>query len=256
MSKFRSNFDKWKKENNMHGPKAMNRFVMFIFLERIMNNLHDFTFKGGNLLWFYIKTPRPTVDIDLSTISERDAEKVLNQIRGICYQDNDGLSFSIVNSSIVEAEEKVGLAIQMEFEVNGSRNRFGLDIVLGLATDIKQFKYNETIINASSIENIIVDKFMASATFGGGNTRSKDFDDLYRILVLGEDQLVDNKKLGRLAKLKNVELKLKTSWLTEITMDSWVHHTKSYRNNDLPKSLDEVFLLINENMALRGFIDN
>ena len=58
---------RWAKENNLHGPKAFLRFVMMTFVENLNAISSDFVFKGGNLLWLYIKTPRTTVDIDFVT---------------------------------------------------------------------------------------------------------------------------------------------------------------------------------------------
>lgn len=60
-TKLKSEFDKWKKENNQHGRQAFSRFIMLTFLEGLQTVSDDFVFKGGNLLWHYIDTPRETV---------------------------------------------------------------------------------------------------------------------------------------------------------------------------------------------------
>jgi hypothetical protein len=56
----------WMTKNQSHGSNAFLRFVMLVFVERLSQVSEDFIFKGGNLLWIYIKTPRPTVDVDAS----------------------------------------------------------------------------------------------------------------------------------------------------------------------------------------------
>ena len=64
-----SQFEKWKKEHDQHGRMAFSRFIMLTFLDGLEKVSDDFIFKGGNLLWHYIQTPRATVDLDLSTIT-------------------------------------------------------------------------------------------------------------------------------------------------------------------------------------------
>ena len=58
---------KWAKENELVGAQAFLRYVIFNFVEAVNSVSTDFVFKGGNLLWLYIKTPRSTVDLDFST---------------------------------------------------------------------------------------------------------------------------------------------------------------------------------------------
>ena len=61
-------FNSWKKENNQFGRQAFSRFMILKFLEALQGvSSNEFIFKGGNLLWHYIKTPRATVDLDLVT---------------------------------------------------------------------------------------------------------------------------------------------------------------------------------------------
>jgi hypothetical protein len=51
----------WATRNRLFGTQAFLRFVMFTFVEKINQVSNDFIFKGGNLLWIYIHTPRATV---------------------------------------------------------------------------------------------------------------------------------------------------------------------------------------------------
>jgi hypothetical protein len=61
---------KWSKENDLYGTQAFLRFVLFKFVESINSVSDDFVFKGGNLLWIYIKTPRATIDLDFVTLKK------------------------------------------------------------------------------------------------------------------------------------------------------------------------------------------
>lgn len=64
--------DHQEQSNNLHGPHAFLRFVMLVFVERLNQTSDEFIFKGGNLLWVCIKTPRATLDVDFVTRSLSD----------------------------------------------------------------------------------------------------------------------------------------------------------------------------------------
>ena len=59
----------WASQRGLFGPQAFLRYVMLTYLDSLTRISSDFVFKGGNLLWLYIDTPRATVDLDLATIS-------------------------------------------------------------------------------------------------------------------------------------------------------------------------------------------
>ncbi|NDG27665.1 MAG: hypothetical protein EB120_10900, partial [Proteobacteria bacterium] len=48
----------WLSQNQLHGPHAFLRFIMLAFVQRLNEVTNEFVFKGGNLLWLYIRTPR------------------------------------------------------------------------------------------------------------------------------------------------------------------------------------------------------
>lgn len=246
---FKKELDAWKKDNNMHGPKAMDRFIMMNFLWRLTDVSKDFAFKGGNLLWFYIQTPRPTVDIDFITLVETDAEAVMERVRLACESKELGLSFSVISHKVIAENGKIGLGITIGYKTEeGANNKFGVDIVLGVPTDIQQIKIRGGTINAASMENIVVEKVMASQSFGAGNTRMKDYDDLLRISVVADT--LDCKKLVILAKARNVRLNFNYKWISENTTESWKRYIKSYKDHALPTELHDAFRQINDFLDL------
>lgn len=102
MSDFKKEFNKWKIAHGAHGPRALTRFVMVKFIEALDNQTPGkYIFKGGNLLWFYIKTPRPTVDIDFSTEFEVAAEEVIQDMQSVSV---DGCSFKVTKFDVVESD--------------------------------------------------------------------------------------------------------------------------------------------------------
>lgn len=57
-SSFKTKFSNWGKKNGIHGKHAFPKYVILRFLEALQTISDDFIFKGGNLLWHYIETPR------------------------------------------------------------------------------------------------------------------------------------------------------------------------------------------------------
>ncbi len=243
---FNSEFDKWKTENNQHGRQAFSRFIMLKFLDGLQDTCDDFVFKGGNLLWHYIGTPRETIDLDLATVnlqSHLEIRKTLEE----SFRKHDDVKYSIKEFRELDGVNEVGAAIIIAFITKTSqRNQFSIDIVYALPTDIVKLKstLDGAKRNAASIENIICDKLAAANQFKSGNTRMKDFDDLWRIIDSGIK--VDFVKLKRLLAKREIPSCLDKEWVIFLS-DSWTRHVKSYK--DIPRRLEDVFQKINEWLA-------
>jgi len=104
---FLDGFKSWKKEQNQSGTMAISRYVMSVFVDEL-NRLfpQEYVLKGGNLLWHYIKTPRPTIDLDLTTLTRTEAELVLADISKV---RSGGITFSINRSEIKQSNMSIGL---------------------------------------------------------------------------------------------------------------------------------------------------
>lgn len=250
MGNFKKNFAKWKIETGEHGPRAMTRFVIMHFVEGLQSVAPDrYIFKGGNLLWHYIKTPRSTVDVDFATDNEVEVEQVLKDFASV---QTDGCKFIVKTHNAVESNEKSGLAVQMEFITEeGSTNPFGVDVVFAVKTDSKRIKLANAQVTAASLENIIVDKVAACHRFAGGNTRMKDFDDLYRISKA--NQKVDAKLIQKLANERNIELSLDHRWINNQVKEAWAEYTqkKVYKDaTDLPKDISQLIDTTNDYLII------
>ncbi|HCR72538.1 MAG TPA: hypothetical protein DIW23_13920 [Anaerolineae bacterium] len=246
MGNFKKNFAKWKTETGEHGPRAMTRFVIMQFVEGLQSVAPDrYIFKGGNLLWHYIKTPRSTVDVDFATDNEVEVAQVLEDFASV---QTDGCKFIVRSHNAVESNEKSGLTVQMEFITEeGSTNPFGVDVVFAVKTDSKRIKLANAQVTAASLENIIVDKVAACHRFAGGNTRMKDFDDLYRIAKA--NQKVDAKLIQKLANERNIELSLDHRWINNQVKEAWAEYTqkKVYKDaTDLPKDISQIIDTTND----------
>jgi hypothetical protein len=236
-------YRKWAKEHNQHGNLAFARFVMLDFIEAISECSDDFVFKGGNLLWHYIKTPRGTVDLDLTTITDKSHDEVRDVLNRACNIRED-INYKVLEFVEVERDEIKAAKVIVAFELDsGQKNKFGLDIVYALPTDINRVKStisNKEILSAS-IENIIADKVSASLKHRGGNTRMKDFDDLIRIARSNE--VIDTKKLSEIFLKRSLQYYIEKDWASFMEQ-RWLEHAKFY--GDLPQGIYAVFDEINK----------
>jgi len=246
MSHFKKNFNKWKTDTGEHGPRALTRYVIMLFVEGLQGVAPDkYIFKGGNLLWHYIKTPRSTVDVDFATETDVEVGEVISDFKKVSVED---CVFKVLDYKVIASDDKSGASVQMEFLTSdGSTNPFSIDVVFAVQTHSKQIKLARSEVKAASLENIIVDKVAACWRFGGGNTRMKDFDDLYRIAKT--QTLIDSKVLVGLASDRQVKLTLERKWISPPMEGAWRDYTrkKVYKGAaDLPSDLLQVFEYINK----------
>ncbi len=234
----------WATKKKVFGPQAFLRYVILSFTECLNQVSNDFVFKGGNLLWVYIATPRATIDLDLATLKTTSHSQVRNLLTKACAKSSD-FTFTLLSFQEVEKEEHAGAAITLGYSTNqGAKNRFEIDIVYGLATDNHQVPspvHEEIMIRSATIENIIADKVTACHRFKSGNTRMKDFDDLWRLRW--SKAAVNKKKLASLVKARKLLLHLDTDWINPDIERVWSSHRSRYK--DLPESLEVLFSEVN-----------
>ncbi len=126
----------------------------------------------------------------------------------------------------------------------GQENSFDLDIVYSIPSDITTIPSPIQVglkINAFTIENILADKLATVHRFRGGNSRMKDFDDLWRICI--SQELIDWERLQSILNSRGVPPLLKESWINPQMENSWHAHIK--RNSDLPSNLNLLIKSIN-----------
>jgi hypothetical protein len=237
----------WATKRKLFGSQAFLKYVILNFLECLNEEKDEFIFKGGNLLWVYIQTPRQTVDLDLATINLASADAVRVQLEAACKRGHlRGIEFSLQSFTPIEDEGVKAASVRIGYKTDqGTKNAFEIDIVFVLPTDTIQLDSplsSEKQITAASIENIIVDKVAASAKFGGGNTRMKDFDDLWRIAQ--SEIRVKPTLLRKLFKERKVTPALRTEWLNETFTSDWKRHQSRYK--DLPKDIEDLFSQVND----------
>ncbi len=243
---FRNLAKTWANQNELHGAHAFLRYVMMTFVECLASTSDQFVFKGGNLLWLYIKTPRSTVDVDFSTKTLKDHARVKGLLDAACMKAPDGISFTVVSfketTKVTELAAEVKISYQTE---DGASNAFDLDIVYNLqspAATLPSPIHDNLMLQVSTLENIIADKIAASHRFTGGNTRMKDFDDLWRISLSHIN--INKARLNEHLIEQKVDPSLDSAWSNPETERSWQAHIKRYP--DLPNTLIKTIQIVNE----------
>jgi len=234
----------WATQRGLFGAQAFLRYVILRFTQNLNEASDEFVFKGGNLLWIYINTPRATTDLDLATLQATSHSKVRSLLERACKIDSE-IEFKVIAFNEVTQDEKIGAAVTLSYSTGqGATNQFEADIVYAIETDAKSIASplgEEKTIQAASIENIIADKLAACHRFGAGNTRMKDFDDLWR---LSKSALsIDTATLKRLMRSRKIETSLNAGWIAESMERSWRSHAARYK--DLPTNLTSVFDEVN-----------
>lgn len=226
----------WATKRGLFGPQAFSKYVMFSFLDAISSVSDDFVLKGGNLLWLYIGTPRATTDLDLVTKTLSTHEEV-RKVLEAAGDKVDGIHFKIDTFSPVDGDSKKGVAVVMAFKTEkGAANKLELDIVYAVGVSPRSMASpigGKTPIAGASIENILADKLAACTRFGAGNSRLKDFDDLWRIAKANPS--VDAIALKSLLLTQKAAAALSVEWLGPEMEASWRRHVSRYK--DLPGSL-------------------
>lgn len=236
----------WAARQKLVGPSAFSRFVMMTFVDHLNQVSDEFVFKGGNLLWVYIRTPRATVDLDLVTRTMNDHDLVRGALNAVCKADTDQIVFSLKEFKPVETDGAKAAAVVIAYRTSeGQENTFDLDIVYAVptaATRIQSPLDDEQSITVATMENIIADKLSASKRYGSGNTRMKDFDDLWRISKM--DPLTVNwSELKTILESRLIPNQLDPAWVTPNMIQNWSNHCR--RNRGLPEDLQQLMDEVN-----------
>ena len=184
------------------------------------------------------------MDLDLATMTTVNHQSVRELLAEAC-KSVEGISFSILKFDEVQSDGKLGAAIIIEYKTDqGASNCFGIDVVYQLETDTQEISSPVTEnlkILAASLENIIADKLAAAHRFGGGNTRMKDYDDLWR---LSRGKITINVSvLKNILSKRGIATQMNVAWINSNTQQAWKDHQKRYK--DLPTTLEVLFIDVN-----------
>lgn len=168
-----------------------------------------FILKGGALLYAHDGfQARPTLDIDfMARHISNDAENIKGVFQKICQIEceEDGVTFdgdTIETGEIAVTKDYNGVRLSLVAHLDTVQQRISMDIGFGdvitpfpqrLAFPALIDTVPGTTILAYSLETVVAEKFQAMISLSLGNSRMKDFFDVYQILTR---QDIDSEILG------------------------------------------------------------
>lgn len=189
------------------------------FQERLLYRLSiseykdRFVLKGGALLYAHDGfKARPTLDIDfMARRISSDAENIKGVFQKICQIEceEDGVKLdgdSIETGEIAVTKEYKGVRLSLMAYLDTAQQRISMDIGFGdVITPFPQQLAFPALIDtvpgtnilAYSLETVVAEKFQAMISLSLGNSRMKDFFDVYQILTR---QDIDSEILGEAIK--------------------------------------------------------
>ena len=189
------------------------------FQERLLYRLSvseykdRFILKGGALLYAHDGfQARPTLDIDfMARHISNDAENIKGIFSEICQIAcaEDGVSFdsdTIETGEIAITKEYHGVRVSLMAHLDTAQQRISMDVGFGdvitpypqhLAFPALIDTVPGTTILTYSLETVVAEKFQAMISLSIGNSRMKDFFDVYQIMTR---QDIDAEILGEAIK--------------------------------------------------------
>ena len=170
-------------------------YAMERFLYRLSQSEHSdkFVLKGALLftVW-YGRRFRSTRDIDLLGHLDNSQEAIAKVFGDVCSQKvpDDGLIFkpsSVATVAIAEDGDYQGVRVNVEGRLGTSRIRIQIDIgffdvVVPMPTEVDYpaiLDFPPPRLKAYSRESVVAEKLQAMVSLGEGNSRMKDFADLW-----------------------------------------------------------------------------
>lgn len=175
------------------------------FQERLLYRLSvseykdRFILKGGALLYAHDGfQARPTLDIDfMARHISNDVDNIRSVFRKICNIacEEDGVTFdvdSMETGEIAVTKEYHGIRISFVAHLDTAQQRISMDVGFGdvITPHPQQLEFPalidtvpEASILAYSLETVVAEKFQAMISLSLGNSRLKDFFDVYQILT-------------------------------------------------------------------------
>lgn len=193
---------KLRNEARKRGLPA-NLMLLFYFQERFLARVSvskyrdRFILKGGlNLYGRYGKAARPTRDVDLAGQNlSNTVETVRDTVKEVAALElDDGVVFDTANlqaREIIESATYAGIRVELIAIFEDAFETLQLDLSFGNAITPGPVELRFPSLLGETphsllgypLETIIAEKLAASIEIGEGNTRLKDFYDLYWILT-------------------------------------------------------------------------
>jgi predicted nucleotidyltransferase component of viral defense system len=261
------------KEREATFAQLWRNLILERFLTRLARSRYKekFVLKGGNLLAKYIHIGRETQDLDFFIRNLSNREKSLRTIlQEICDIDaDDSFLFEVAKIKILNHSQLAytGAEITLQTLFGAAKTVIRMD--LGFGDRVEPIEYSMDLIATSEgpifesrislhcypREFIFAEKLETVVFRGGGNTRMKDFHDLYSLIHLGNldaslaekaVRLVFNHRKTPLKKLPIAFSKYSFAML-EKNWSNYGRKIKMKKNSlKLPESIQDVISVLNQ----------
>jgi predicted nucleotidyltransferase component of viral defense system len=247
-----------------------------LILERFLTRLAQspyqkkFILKGGTLLAKYLPIGRETQDLDFFMQKLSNTEQSLRKVlQTICEIDaQDSFVFEIAKIKILDHVHLAytGAEISLLAKFGATRTIIRLDLGFGdcvepidypidlMATSKGPLFESKISLRCYPKEFIFAEKLETAVFRGAGNTRMKDFHDLYSLACLGNlDVFLTEKAIQTVFHHRNTSFqKLPIAFdrfALEVLEKNWISYRKKLKTHKnsplLPESIEDVILFIN-----------
>jgi hypothetical protein len=174
---------------------VLTRYVIERLLYRLSRSEHasQFVLKGAMLFRLWADQPhRPTRDLDLLGKGEPSPELLAQVFRDVCgvSVEDDGLTFdpdSVTAGRIREDQEYEGVRVECRAHLGQARINLQVDVGFGDAVSPRPSEitypvlldFPAPVLRAYPRQAVVAEKFQAMVALGLGNSRMKDFFDLW-----------------------------------------------------------------------------
>ncbi len=201
-------------EENISFNVLLQIYFFECFLNRLSNSKYknNVILKGGFLISSILGiSERSTLDLDFNVVSipftVNSVEEMVNEINNINVKDN--IDFELIKiNDIMQQNQYLGYQVSLIGKLDNIRVPFSIDVATGdpITPSKKTYHYKSLILDKNielysyNIETVLSEKIQTIIDKSFGNSRMKDFYDIYLITKLRRNYI--NFKLLKIA-LKN-----------------------------------------------------
>ena len=191
------------KQKDLHAQEVLQIFMFERILERLSLSPYkkNFVLKGGLLISSMIGiAERTTMDMDTTVrgidMDEANIERIVKEIFAI--DAGDGITFTFEKiEPIREDDDYNNFRVHFIAEYGKIKNKMKIDITTGDEITPAAIEYSfrtmfdekDIDVYAYTLETILAEKYETIIRRGIGNTRSRDFYDLYILFHLYKDDI-------------------------------------------------------------------
>ncbi len=268
------------KERESTFAELWRNLILERFLTRLAKSSYKETFilKGGTLLARYIYLGRETQDLDFFIQKLSNTEKSLKTaLETICNVDtNDSFSFEVTKIKILDHSQLAYTGAEITLLALFGATKTIIRTDLGFGDRVEPIEHSIDLTSTSKgplfeskislrcypKEFIFAEKLETVVFRGGGNTRMKDFHDLYSLIRLNAiDNSLAKKAIELVFHHRKTSLKKLPALFNKEAFEIMEKNWSAYRKKNplkkgalvLPESIEDIVLTVNQWLQENAF---